>query len=1052
MNELTLKLLTDSDILEYSDDRILTSEGDFNLKGRGKNNWNRTIRGGVYDIKLFGSPYSNKCLCGKTRIIGVECGVCRAKILPINEMYRQRARIEFDVYYCNFLRFKNGLKPFIYSLFDAVYLVSGEAKTRVSQGNLTQEYVDIYQMEYDEKLNALLINQDITDVNKTSYEGLLLIIKDFYPDKEIEYLDYLNKYYLVIPPVMRMFNYIIINGSKRLKIPVVTAAYQAMVHMKYYCRDQELATPYQEEKAVIRGILRAFINNSISIVSEVLGSSKENVIRTSIGKRSVNSGRATIVADPTLKIDEIRLPIHLAYEAFKDEFIKFLMHKYDYTELQAETEVNKGDKDEKIIKEFEDWSEGKMVMIMRQPVLHEYSVLAMNLKLTREYCIGYPLMVTGPLNADFDGDTISFFVIPDDLREQASKMSPKNQIIYKKNLKPIFMPSHEVLQGLQIASKVVLKDDMPSFNTKQEAMDAGLDEKEGFYFDKSVTSIYRIELEEMLEMKLDDIIGVGKEISSTNIVDVISALNYREDRKDVLKKLQDFGNLVITIEGIDVIPYENLYNDLPKDIFDKVKQIQDTNQSDEVKAIQISNLYQTYISNVSKNLPEGIKKSLESSNRTKLTSFLAIMTPQLYIDGDSRTHLTKNSLAEGLDPEDYVQHAIQNRWMQDNKKSGVPQAGYFTRQSIYTSALEYEYDENNLDPDNFGLEMTMKEAVGRTTLDGRVITPNNSNEIVKVRSILTTSLIKTITPDMLNEKLRQKGTGNIGIGFLMSTTENLTQSSLGLKHGGVGQEIDSTYSLTAPEDCEVILDKDWIYLKYDNQEFKYPKSDTFVLSRSTNLFSKGEKIGYSYKLNNPIYNLDSLIKLLAAASVPKKKSHEKNRVDITDCYALADGHITYKSKTEAVIGGIVHNINSKVQAYFPEGAKIEKYQRITSGLINLNKVFQHLDLIDGYYLFKIQFKEYNKTLTNELIELCYRVITKVDENEKVKLVGIRNAVKDITSSLTRMSKERAKDYIQKIASSESNEVITNDTLSNLILSTYVLNNADRSNFSVKSQS
>lgn len=83
----------------------------------------------------------------------------------------------------------------------------------------------------------------------------------------------------------------------------------------------------------------------------------------------------------------------------------------------------------------------KYQRVNRQPSLHEYSMLAMKLRLNDEqpvdpvtgkettgnvYTIALPIAVCSPLNADFDGDTMSMHLVPPEAAEETyERMSPR---------------------------------------------------------------------------------------------------------------------------------------------------------------------------------------------------------------------------------------------------------------------------------------------------------------------------------------------------------------------------------------------------------------------------------------------------------------------------------------------------------------------------------------------------------------------------------------------------------------------------------------------------
>lgn len=96
--------------------------------------------------------------------------------------------------------------------------------------------------------------------------------------------------------------------------------------------------------------------------------------REVLGRRLTRSGRAVIVPDPTLRVDQVRLPT-----AIFDTILGGL------SEAQRE-----------------------LVLVNRNPVLHRYGLVALR-PLRREdgeEVIGLPLALLGGLGADFDGDQV----------------------------------------------------------------------------------------------------------------------------------------------------------------------------------------------------------------------------------------------------------------------------------------------------------------------------------------------------------------------------------------------------------------------------------------------------------------------------------------------------------------------------------------------------------------------------------------------------------------------------------------------------------------------
>lgn len=122
------------------------------------------------------------------------------------------------------------------------------------------------------------------------------------------------------------------------------------------------------------------------------------------------SSRSVIRQDPTLRIDQIKLPYVTLVKTLQQRIINILMRSYNMTPSEAHKKwsnaVNKfddriGEIIDMIIKAN---PEGLPCILNRNPTINYGSVLQM-------FCVGYtktltisvPLQVLSPLGADFDG-------------------------------------------------------------------------------------------------------------------------------------------------------------------------------------------------------------------------------------------------------------------------------------------------------------------------------------------------------------------------------------------------------------------------------------------------------------------------------------------------------------------------------------------------------------------------------------------------------------------------------------------------------------------------
>lgn len=1006
-NSKTLQIvrLTDDELVELSGDRVLTDSRDFNLRYKELTAW----EGGVYDPKIFGSFYKNRCACRTRKTYG-KCDICHTENLPEEQKYLRFARIEIPFYYLNTLKadvFKNLVKE--------IFLSVKEVKMETtSMKALDTKTFDMCQFDYDPNEQIITISEIITDIRKASYEGLLLMAETYFDPYYLDLLNLLNKNVIVLPPIMRMFTRI--PDTNEMAFPELTRIYQSLLFLKTYVSQAEMGYPDLTEKVRIRALLRRFAAETVLGMTDILNSSKENATRQMYSSRVDNSGRAVIVADPTLKIDEISLPFHLAYEAFKEDFMKHLIDSNNHTKNEALLVYNAGSK--VTLDEFREWVSNRSVTINRNPTLHEFNILSMKVRLNSNYTIGLPLMVCKPLNADFDGDTISFIAIPEDEIEAADRrMSPKNLVYYKKNDILIFLPSQETLNGLNIATILLPTDPTRTFKSLEDAeklIPQGLDEKDIIIIDGKTTSIYREQISKILGFDVNQIIGEER-INSKWIVDIVAKLNEDPLRTEKLRDLQNFGLEVVTVEGVTSLDLNSIYNTY-KEEFDASHIIDDPNLSNEEKISRVDTLYKEYLNKRLDELDESLKDTISASDKIRMSSLMSIINPQIYIDADQNMTVTKKSIAKGMSFEDTVDHALENRFIMDIKKRSVPLSGYLDRQGSF-AAYAYKFSDQK-DPENKGILIPADRAKGRTLVNGKIYKGGAKGEWVRVRSLITGTIPNVATADCYNlETLDVFDGDNLGISFMTSIVENLTQSGLSLKHGGRLFEIDRSSVLRAPFDCRIELDKDWVTFIGKGLNSRVPRPNKFQIFEGKKSFKKGDIVGWIFKLVNPSYNLDSLIKLLGANSSKSTKKHEKNVLNIQDCYSITDGPIYYTIEEDhviAMISGSKHVLSKDTLLLFPEGSHVNKGDRISSGVVDLPLLLGATDDLDLIYrIFRDQYITLmGMSIREEMMEFLFTVICKSETPNELNYMGIAKKARSNKSFFSLISFERASQVVK----------------------------------------
>ena len=383
---------------------------------------------------------------------------------------------------------------------------------------------------------------------------------------------------------------------------------------------------------------------------------------------------------------------------------------------------------------------------------------------------------------------------------------------------------------------------------------------------------------------------------------------------------------------------------------------------------------------------------------------------------------------------------------------------------------KYVYRDHGEDVDNAGLLIPRYKALGRTAPNGTVYPERelkaDESDLVAVRSIVTKTKgnLFDITPDLIGKKFKEYTDGAaIGISFGTSLTENITQSTLGLKHGGHERVLFQEGILRAPEDCELQEDGSFLILKTRNRELKYPRPSNFVGTGKTT-FKKGEIVGTAYNTTSPIYRTNALVDLFKANKSNGKRFYEKDNVIFSECYAVKPGKISYQERAgrmEVWIGSELYAYSSDCMYYWPEGTEIKKYQRICSGVVNMPVYTRRFgkDINSTYLIFRSQFYTLNdpgyaktgvttlSSMQEEIIELLFASLVNVninDEGTSIEDVAYEGSARKISgkeSFFTNLSYGYASKVIGKAMKGEAN--MENDLMASTVLGLLLNNELDK---------
>lgn len=184
-------------------------------------------------------------------------------------------------------------------------------------------------------------------------------------------------------------------------------------------------------------------------------------------------GRAVVVPNPDLSMDEVGLPESRAWEVYAPFLVRRLVRN-GMNRVVALQAVK--DRTTHARKALLDELDERPVLVNRAPVLHRYGMMAFYPRLVKGNVLQVSPLVVGGFNMDFDGDTSNYQVVADDdaAKEAFQKMLPSRNLINVASLKkPTFLPRQEYVGGLWSATASVKKDKKPRvFATVKDALQA----------------------------------------------------------------------------------------------------------------------------------------------------------------------------------------------------------------------------------------------------------------------------------------------------------------------------------------------------------------------------------------------------------------------------------------------------------------------------------------------------------------------------------------------------------------------------------------------------
>jgi DNA-directed RNA polymerase subunit beta' len=209
-----------------------------------------------------------------------------------------------------------------------------------------------------------------------------------------------------------------------------------------------------------------------SLTEELRG--KKGILRKNLlGKRVDYSGRAVIVGDATLTLDQCGLPKSVALEMFKPFVIHEILEAGLVVNIRSAKEMV--DEQEDIVWDFlEKIIDGRPILLNRAPTLHKYSVQAFYPRLVEGYAIRLHPLVCKAFNADFDGDAMHVHVLLADeaMAEGRDRMLASKNITSIADGKMLANPSKDMVLGFFLMTNLKESKTPKKFGDFDEAVRA----------------------------------------------------------------------------------------------------------------------------------------------------------------------------------------------------------------------------------------------------------------------------------------------------------------------------------------------------------------------------------------------------------------------------------------------------------------------------------------------------------------------------------------------------------------------------------------------------
>ena len=192
-----------------------------------------------------------------------------------------------------------------------------------------------------------------------------------------------------------------------------------------------------------------------------------------LGKRVDYSGRSVIVVGPTMSLNNVGLPKHMALELFKPFVIQKILERELAFNVRGANRLIEQRTDD-IWAILEEVVKDKLVLLNRAPTLHRLGIQAFYPLLVEGEAIRLHPLVCSAYNADFDGDQMAVHVpLSKEAQEEAKDLMLSSQNLLKPATgSPVVAPRQDMVLGCYYLTGFDKEGEksQKNFGSAQEAM------------------------------------------------------------------------------------------------------------------------------------------------------------------------------------------------------------------------------------------------------------------------------------------------------------------------------------------------------------------------------------------------------------------------------------------------------------------------------------------------------------------------------------------------------------------------------------------------------